>query len=253
VALLGEVGQRACGGREVEAVGAAERVVVDAPAGAVLRDAVLEEILTVAAGLERQWRQEAVAEADIGDPWSIERHDQDEMIALRPPALARAADGARHVAHREPQRLEHAAEDAVHLEAPAAAALVDELGEHRLGIERDRQTQVDVEILVRDGQQVRAMQRPECAEVGAARPVVPHAGKVAIELGGRERTGHPTTLWRSATACRFAAPAGPDLRGYSVFRKAMSAALSSGESARPKGCPGTARAVTPAPLNPVGT
>ena len=79
------------------------------------------------------------------------------MIALRPPPVLGAVHRTRDAAHIESQRLEDVSEQTVHLVTPPAALLVDELGKYALGVERQRHPEVNVEILIRDREQMRAM------------------------------------------------------------------------------------------------
>ena len=89
---------------------------------------------------------------------------------------------------------------------------------------------------------------------GQARPAARRDG--APGLHGRAERVVALQLQGLVRATRSSTSRSSRLRGssgYSVFRNAMSAALSSADSIRPNGCPRTARVAVPAPLKPVGT
>ena len=103
-------------GHEVEALGAAELVAVDAPTRTIPDDPILQEALRVGARLQRERRQEAVPESDVRNPWTVEPDQQHQVVPLRAPAARGASDRARQVADVEAERLQHPAEQTVHLE-----------------------------------------------------------------------------------------------------------------------------------------
>ncbi len=68
--------------------------------------------------------------------------------------------------HPVAERGEQRGERAVEFVAEAAAPPPDHLVEQRAFAQHDRLAEVDGEVLERDGPQVRALQDPQCGEVG---------------------------------------------------------------------------------------
>src|SRR5690606_34021621 len=117
----------------------------------VAAHAELERLLPVSPRLERQRLEEAIAESDIDDEGTIDRHDEHEVTVVGARTPVPPPHGSGDIAHVEAERLEHPAERAVHLVAPPATPVVDQLRERRVPIEWNRSPEVDVEVLVRHG------------------------------------------------------------------------------------------------------
>jgi len=107
------------------------------------------------------------------------------------------ADGgvAAHFAHRRPGHshdpesdlFQRPAEEAVHFVAPAAAAPAHDLvvGVGRIG--RHPALELDVEVLVGDGQQVGPMQRAQGCQVRRGRTRVADAVEIGLKVHARHR------------------------------------------------------------------
>ncbi len=68
------------------------------------------------------------------------------------------------------------------LTTKAAAPPRDDFLEDRLFVQFDPPPQVDIEVLERHGEQVRAMQPAQCPQGGIARAAVANTGKVRVEI-----------------------------------------------------------------------
>ena len=90
------------------------------------------------------------------------------------------------MAHREAHRRQRLAKGAVHLVTPATTTRIYQLREHRGRIERHRPAEVNVEILVRNRQQMRAMHGGERLECQVERTVVGNASEVTLQVVDRE-------------------------------------------------------------------
>src|SRR6185437_12741323 len=113
-----------------------------------------------------------VAETDIGEPGALLQIDtQDQMIALRERALESPHHRPRGAGDAEAERDERPAEDAVHLVAPAAAAAVDDLVVDRRPLDGHGPAELDVEILVRNREQMGAVDLAQAFERRRRAPV----------------------------------------------------------------------------------
>jgi hypothetical protein len=102
------------------------------------------------------------------------------MIAEDRIARGDAHDPAGDARHREADRLQRPAEQAVLLVAPAAAPPPDQLGEDLGEVAGGRPAELDIEILERDGRDMRAHDRREAVVRRRDR-----AGMAdALEIGG---------------------------------------------------------------------
>ena len=187
MALCGEGVERARLEREVEPVGAAVLVVVNAPPRAVAADPIFQKALAISPGLEWQRLEEPVAEADVHDPRPIERDDQHQVIAECRVSTRGAVHSARHVAHVEAHRREHTPKRAVHLVTPAAAPLVHELREHRCRIEAS----------TGGPGECRGSRRESSADARDARP---RASRALVRENRRSRCGRSSAEARRRTA-----------------------------------------------------
>src|SRR5206468_9362910 len=111
----------------------------------------------------------------------------DEMISNH-----HVAHGFAHHSARDPGDLEtnlgkSPTKQTVHLIAPAAAAPTDDLFEDGRTLDRDRTPKLHIEILVRNGEKMRAMQSAQAFEVGTHRRIEPNAATIVFNAHNHTR------------------------------------------------------------------
>ena len=138
---------------------------------------------------KREGLQAAVAEPDIGDPSLARDLDQQhQVVAEHQIAHDLAHHRAGHPDHLEAHLFEHRGEEAVHFVAPAAAATGDDLLERGLGVGANRTAELDVEVLVGDGQQVGAMQGAQGRKVRPRVARIADPFEISLEVHSKPRT-----------------------------------------------------------------
>lgn len=178
---------------EVERIGTAKLVIAHRPPIVVAFHTVFQECLAIAPHFKWQWLNERVTEAHIRDPGPVECNDEDEVVPLDGLAASSATNCARYTTYVKPKGVENAAEQAIHLIAPAASTPVDEFGKDGRVVQRKRASDMDIEVLVGDGEEVGAVKCREGFDGGVERSGVLDAVEVAVEFGRGERgdlSGH---------------------------------------------------------------
>src|SRR4051794_5174070 len=145
--------------------------------------------ILVAVVVQAKRAREARPEADVGEPGPVEVDTEGQVGEVG--RRRGAQDDRRGVAgDGEAERLEQEREEPVQLVAPPAPAAGDDLLEDVLRVEDVRNTEVDVEVLERHGQHVRAVQLPERALARLTRPGISNALEIRIDV-------HPPSLARA--------------------------------------------------------
>ena len=141
------------------------------------------------------------ADADVGEVGLIEL-DADEEVGARGHEVARALEpnACAEGVGLESELGEDGEEQGVLLEAVAAAAVVDELALEGGELEVDGAAEEDVEVLERDGLDVRGHDRVQGVEGRRARPVIADAREVGIEID------HGITMAPAASGVEDRAP-----------------------------------------------
>jgi len=147
---------------------------------------------------EEERRGEALAaEAHVRDPLAPFDRDEEQHVAARRDDAGRhvPAHARREPADREADRFQHAREEEVLLEAPAAAAPLDQLLVDRGVIQADGLAQEGREVLEGDRLGVQAVQIREDLERGCGRRAKADPREVRVELADSgppvERNGPP--------------------------------------------------------------
>src|SRR5215469_8777341 len=125
--------------------------------------------------------ERAIAETDVPEIKTVLGLDaQHEMIADHGLADKLAHHGARRARDVESQLLRRPAEDAVHLVAPAAALAHHDFLVDGRDIDGDFVAELDIEVLVRNRKQMRAMERAQRFQIGTGWAA--HADTVEIAI-----------------------------------------------------------------------
>src|SRR6185369_5294088 len=135
--------------------------------------------------------EEALAEADVGEPALAARADQQRHVIELGRGRAVGAGHARgeHL-DLEAEGAEKRGEGAVQLVAEAAAALGDDLVEDALLVRNDLAAEVDVEVLEGDGEEVALVEGAEHLGRGVTRAGVGDAGEVLVDHRDLRFVGH---------------------------------------------------------------
>ena len=150
-------------------------------------------VVVVDAEGQRDGSVEAVAEADVGEQWlDAGSGDPEAQVVEGTGRSAVAVDAGLEPVDVEPERLEQPREGAVELVAEPAAVIDHDLGDEPVDVDRDRATDVDVEVLERDPVEVGAMERLEAGAGRRRRFVEAEPGEVRLdEVDVGRRGGRP--------------------------------------------------------------
>jgi hypothetical protein len=160
-------------GHEIEIRRCGSRMVVEAPVAVFqLFETKLAICLNATPHLEAHGFENSVSHTRISDHGPIEFHSEDQVISHRIGAVERAEHPPQDARDLKSNLFERPTQQAVQLIEPTAAAPNHDLLESTFDIQIQRAPELDIEILIGDGEEMLSMDFGEAGESGSHRPVI---------------------------------------------------------------------------------
>jgi hypothetical protein len=147
-------------------------------------ESVVEAVFRPATHFEGEWVQRSVPQSDVGNERALEVDEQDHVIPDRRLADHIPNDGASDAIYPKADLAERGGEQAIHLVAPAAAALSDESLFEMVFVEALGLIELDVEVFVGDMSEVGLVQRDESRFVYVRGAVEADPFEIGVQVQG---------------------------------------------------------------------
>src|SRR5260221_12830115 len=127
------------------------------------------------AGLEAQWFQKAIAEADVGQPGLFEIDTESEVVEFGAVSTVVASDSTRERRYPETKRSQQGGKTSIQFVAKTAAFFVHDLVQNAAFVTDNFSSQVDIKIFERNCEEVHAVEGAQEVNVRRQRPLVVNA------------------------------------------------------------------------------